>query len=158
MKLDGMNEVIVGITSFGTHTDCSPPGFDTAIDQYADSFVQPFIDKFDPAPVDMSPVPPGPDGFPPGAIGATCDDQRPCNAGNVCAPMPLGYCTAGCDPAAAGACPMGTHCGAVDGQTICVRDGKGGSGCAMSGDAPLPGAMLLLAALAFFFARRRARQ
>jgi len=158
MKLDGMNEVIVGLTSFGTHTDCSPPGFDTALDEYADSFVQPYIDKFDPPPVDMSPVPPGPDGFPPGAIGATCDDATPCNAGNVCAPSPLGYCTAGCDPAAADACPMGTHGGDLDGQTICVRDGaKGASGCAMSGDAPLPGAMLALIAIAFFFARRRAR-
>jgi V8-like Glu-specific endopeptidase len=159
MKLDGTNEVIVGVTSFGTHTDCSPPGFDTAVDAYAASFVDPFILQFDPPPPpDMSPLPPGPDGFPPGAVGSTCGDQAPCDPGNVCAPAPLGYCTAGCDPSQAGSCPMGTHCANVDGQTICLRGAGGGSGCAMAGVSPLPLALLFALALAAVIARRRARQ
>lgn len=40
-------EVIAGITSYGD-TACDSYGFDTRVDKYADSFVQPYIDQFDP--------------------------------------------------------------------------------------------------------------
>ena len=43
------NEVIAGITSFGDQ-GCTQVGADTRVDVYADSFVQPYIDMFDPPP------------------------------------------------------------------------------------------------------------
>jgi secreted trypsin-like serine protease len=43
-------EVIAGITSFGD-AGCDTFGTDTRIDKYADSWVQPFIDEFDPGTV-----------------------------------------------------------------------------------------------------------
>jgi secreted trypsin-like serine protease len=46
MTLDG-TEVIAGITSFGD-TGCDSFGTDTRIDKYADSWVQPYLDQFDP--------------------------------------------------------------------------------------------------------------
>ncbi len=46
MTLDG-TEVIAGITSFGD-TGCDSFGTDTRIDKYADSWVQPYLDEFDP--------------------------------------------------------------------------------------------------------------
>jgi secreted trypsin-like serine protease len=49
MKLDGQNEVIVGVTSYGDR-NCSKFSVDTRVDYYVSSFVQPYIDQFDPAP------------------------------------------------------------------------------------------------------------
>jgi len=58
MNFDGQ-EVIVGITSYGDR-NCASDSVDTRVDVYADSFVQPYIDQFDPPPPEpMTPTGPG---------------------------------------------------------------------------------------------------
>jgi secreted trypsin-like serine protease len=152
MTING-TEVIAGITSFGDQ-GCMQAGYDTRIDQYADSFVQPYIDQFDPQPPDMTT---GSDGFPPGTVGATCSDSSQCNS-NICAHTgSTGFCTATCDPNNMSSCPMGTHCGTIDNSPYCVRDSRS-SGCDFSEGTTAPAAALLLvgALLLLIFRRRSA--
>jgi V8-like Glu-specific endopeptidase len=171
MKLDGMTETIVGVTSFGINLNCAPPGFDSRVDIEGD-FVQMYIDQFDPPPPPDMAL--GPNGFVPGAIGATCGADTDCNPGLSCAnPGPDGTCTTACDPAAS-ICPDRTHCD----QNQCVRDSAsapggctyaGGRGTAVgagdrgatnagSGGLALSGAALAaLLVLLLAAARRRAR-
>ncbi len=57
MKLDGATEVIVGVTSYGD-TGCSKFSVDTRVDAYT-TFVQPWIDMFDPPTTSGKPSGPG---------------------------------------------------------------------------------------------------
>jgi len=151
----GGQEVIVGITSFGDK-GCMQFGYDTRVDKFAASFVQPFIDQFDPLPPDMTV---GADGFPPGAIGATCTDNSQCTS-HLCAHTgDTGFCTATCDPQKMDSCPTGTKCGQIDNQPYCVRNGRDSGGCSFGdGGAASAAAMLLLSAgLLLLALRRRAR-
>jgi MYXO-CTERM domain-containing protein len=155
MNLDGSGEVIVGITSFGDQ-GCMQFGADTRIDVFADSFVQPFIDMFDPPPP-PPPVVPGPDGFDPGEVGATCANNGDCKSQTCAMIGDTGFCTAMCDPSNASSCPMGTHCGTIGADPYCVRDSRNSGGCSTA-----PGArgsagvlFLALAALALIARRRR---
>jgi V8-like Glu-specific endopeptidase len=146
----GGKEVIAGITSFGDKS-CAQAGFDTRVDKYADSFVQPYIDMFDP-----QPKTPGSDGFIPGAVGASCTDDSECDA-HVCAHTgKTGFCTTTCQPMN-DQCPAMTHCGTIDGSPYCVRSSTGGCemGSAEAGSAA--GLLLLSAALLMIVLRRRAR-
>ncbi len=157
MKLDGTNEVIVGLTSFGTHQDCTPPGFDTELDLYMD-FVDPFIMANDPPPVDMAQLPPGV--FAPGSVGAMCSDDSQCTGGICAQPNNNGFCTAGCDPSDSSSCPTGTHCGSYGNQSICLPDGRSFGGCAMGGAGGGSGLLFAFAgfavAIALVLRRRRA--
>jgi secreted trypsin-like serine protease len=152
MTLKG-EEVIVGITSFGDR-GCMQAGFDTRVDKFADSFVQPWIDMFDPLPPDMTV---GADGFPPGAVGATCSDNTQCTSHTCAHQGDVGFCTTTCDPMNMNACPMGTHCGEIDSAHYCVRDSRDSGGCTFGdGETASAAALLLLsAALLFLVFRRR---
>jgi secreted trypsin-like serine protease len=146
----GGQEVIAGITSFGDK-NCMQFGYDTRVDKFADSFVQPYIDMFDP-----KPKVPGPDGFIPGTVGATCMAESDCDSHTCAFSGNSGFCTASCDPKN-DQCPAMTHCGTVDNQPFCVRNSSGG-GCEMSGAGAgsAAGLLLLSAALLMIVLRRRA--
>jgi secreted trypsin-like serine protease len=149
----GGQQVIVGITSFGDR-GCMQFGYDTRVDKFADSFVQPYIDQFDPQPPDMTV---GADGFPPGSVGATCTDSSQCTSHTCAHQGDTGFCTTSCDPSNMNACPMGTMCGQIDNQNFCVRNGRSSGGCNF-GDgeaASAAGLLLLSAALLFLIFRRR---
>ena len=154
MKIDGQNEVIAGITSFGDQ-GCMMFGADTRVDVFADTFVQPFIDQFDPPPP-PPPAVPGPDGFIPGEIGATCTMDSDCKAHTCALTGDSGYCTATCDPTQADSCPANTHCGTIGTDPYCLRAGtSGGNGCSTVPDARGSGALLVLGlALLALLARR----
>jgi secreted trypsin-like serine protease len=142
LMMYGGQEVIVGITSFGDQA-CMQMSDDTRIDLYADSFVQPYIDQFDPT---------ASGGFPPGSIGADCAGSAECSS-NVCAHSgSSGFCTAMCDPNSDTSCPKGLHCGTIDGQPYCVRNG----GCSVGGGGSPAGLMGLAIGIALLLFRRHA--
>src|SRR5439155_10728910 len=124
-------ETIVGVTSFGEQSPsyCDGHGFDTRVDIYAADFVQPFIAMYDPPPAPMQGQP--------GATGSACDSDDQCFSKNCTGPG--GYCTAGCDPAQAGACPDGMHCqNEGPDYNLCVYDQRQhSSGCDV-GQTPAP--------------------
>jgi MYXO-CTERM domain-containing protein len=156
MKLDGTNEVIVGLTSFGTDQSCMGQSYDTRVDLQADAFVQPYIDQFDPKP-DMTTAAPDDGGswsdFPPHSIGATCTSNSDCTSQTCATNGAAGYCTTSCDPAA-DACPDNTHCGKISSANYCVRNASGG-GCSATGGARAGNGLWLLAGLLLAIALRR---
>jgi secreted trypsin-like serine protease len=132
-------EVIIGITSFGDQS-CMRGGSDTRVDLFADSFVQQYIDQADPKPPDPSVI--GPDGFPVGAVGATCHTDGDCYS-KICGTLTSGgYCTATCDPHQADSCPARTHCGTASGGFYCLRNPSGG--CTAAPGVPSSPALALL--------------
>jgi secreted trypsin-like serine protease len=156
-------EVIAGVTSFGDQ-GCTQGGFDTRVDVYASSFVDPYIAMFDPgsangSPPDMSQgADMGSSGSPaPGQTGASCDDKSQCKSG-VCAKNDSGggYCTQSCDPSQSNACPSGLTCGEIDSQHYCVRS-SGGCSFTPGASGPMGLAFGLLFLLATLLRRRRAR-
>jgi V8-like Glu-specific endopeptidase len=159
MMINGV-ETIVGVTSFGDTLDCTGDGFDTRVDLFADSFVDPYIALMGQAPMpDMAQPPDGPLGFPVGSIGAQCTVNGDCTSG-ICTSTDgaNGYCTAAC-PAAG--CPSGTHCGSIDNNMFCLRDAPpprgGDGGCAIAGRAPPPLPLAFAIAFALALARTRSR-
>jgi len=158
MKLDGTNEVIVGLTSFGLDQGCMGQSYDTRVDLQADSFVQQWIDQFDPsftATPDMSTAPDtgsGSSPFPPHSIGADCTTNNDCTS-QICATNgTAGYCTASCVPCA-DICPDHTHCGTISGSNFCVRDPSGG--CSVTGASSTASGLWLLAGLLLALSLRR---
>jgi V8-like Glu-specific endopeptidase len=157
----GGQEVIAGITSFGPQ-GCMQGGFDTRVDVYASSFVDPYIVQFDgPGAVTSNPdLAPPPDlaGAPndagAGATGDDCTADSQCKSGLCAKTGASGFCTKSCDSSVANSCPAGLTCGQIDGQPFCV---KNSGGCDMGGHAQ-PGSLLLLGlALLALLARRRVR-
>ena len=150
MKVDGQNEVIVGTTSYGDQ-NCMIQGVDTRVDDFADSFVQPFIDMLDPKPMPSSS--PG-DTAQPGEIGGACKVNGDCTSG-LC--TSTGYCTMTCDPKN-DACTGPTHCGQIQGQNYCVRNERAG-GCSTVPGARssevTEGLLVALALLSLLLLRRR---
>ncbi|MRG96542.1 hypothetical protein [Polyangium spumosum] len=57
-------------------------------------------------------------GIPPGQIGGPCDDDTPCEQGECTNVGPNKYCVVPCPPA----CPDGTYCAIINGDSICVPD------------------------------------
>jgi hypothetical protein len=139
-------ETVIGLTSVGGEngTSCIGSSLDTRVDLYAASFIQPFIDMYDPPPAPM----PGQ----PGSVGSGCNTDDDCYS-KYCY---SGYCTGSCDPTQAGSCPEGMHC-QTEGPNynLCIYDPKSrAGGCDVSGTpAPLvPVALLLVFG---FLIRRR---
>jgi hypothetical protein len=135
--VDGV-ETIVGVTSIGVNsspTYCDGQGWDTRVDVYA-SFVQPFIDKYDPAPP--------PQAGQPGATGSSCNSDDECFSKNCTGAN--GYCTSGCDPNQADSCPSGLHCQVIDATAnynLCQRDAQPRAGGCSVGGFSSPWALLL---------------
>jgi secreted trypsin-like serine protease len=156
-------ETIVGITAYGDRR-CAQFAFDTRVDLFADSFIQPYIDQFDSTGSSDGGTSNPHDGGTAtqlGAIGADCHDSTEC-ADHLCATDHSGggYCTTSCGENAA-LCTDGTECGTIDGQPFCVRKHHN-SGCeAAAGEAtPRSGAasFVVMIFLALYLVRRRTAQ
>jgi hypothetical protein len=146
MTIDGV-ETIVGVTSSGDPS-CVMGSYFTRIDSVL-SFIDGYVQMFDPGQADMG----GGVGAP-GTVGADCSDDSQCQS-KLCAKSgATGYCTASCDPANAGSCATGTHCGIIDGANYCLRDAHG---CDALPGAPVGGAPLTLLALVAIALVRRLR-
>jgi secreted trypsin-like serine protease len=141
VTIDGV-ETIVGVTSFGEQSPdyCDGRGFDTRVDLYADSFVQPFVDMYDPDP--------SPPAGSPGSTGYSCNADSDCYSQNCTGPN--GYCTAGCDPTlGSAACPAGMHCQQIGDPSanynLCyLNQQQRAGGCDVTATPPPFGLLLLL--------------
>jgi hypothetical protein len=94
----------------------------------------PPVDEITPPPSDMT-------SSAMSAVGTACTTNNDCGANGFCATeatsgLPGGYCTTGCDPAAAGSCGPGNDCLTLGQTILCVRtctadsDCRDGYGCA----------------------------
>jgi hypothetical protein len=68
-------------------------------------------------------------------VGETCDAEEHCQAGLMCeTEIPLGYCTAACDPSTPGTCPADSTCiEALPGQFACGLACTVAAGCSRGG-------------------------
>jgi secreted trypsin-like serine protease len=153
MMLGGV-EKIAGITSFGDSVDCTGSGYDTRIDTNLD-FIDSYVRLADPPPPDMAAPPDAPvwnGHYPIGTAGAGCHSASECYSG-LCTSGGERYCTQSC-AVGAGQCPLGTHCGTIEGQPFCVRDARPDGGCTLGARAPAPSAAWLLLLAAVLIRRR----
>jgi MYXO-CTERM domain-containing protein len=162
IKRNGV-EVIGGITSFGD-AGCTQGGFDTRVDAYWTSFIQPNMEAAEAAAgsadggsspttadmaqssanADLGTSPSGTDGGGGGtnlAIGAACTDASQCASG-ACTTGHNRYCTESCTKSNPNSCPNGFTCENVSGAPYCVLPEHGCSAGARSPGSA--GAALLL--------------
>jgi MYXO-CTERM domain-containing protein len=165
-------EVIGGITSFGDQ-GCTQGGFDTRVDAYWTSFIQPNIATAEAAAAnadmagvtgDMASSSTSPDmaqsavtsdgGATNLGIGAACTDASQCSSG-ACTTGHNRYCTESCTKANPNSCPNGFTCENVNNAPFCVLPEHGCSAGARSpGNAALLLPLLLLAGFALLRRRR----
>jgi MYXO-CTERM domain-containing protein len=145
-------QTIVGVTAFGPATcDVNAGGVDTRIDIYASSYLDGFVQQFDP---------PAKSGA---ALGASCAGDLEC-ASELCGQIGgTSFCATACDPTSATPeCPAGMVCAAIDEGTYCapstLASAATARGCAVAPHAPADaGAAWLIALALVALARRRAR-